>query len=210
VRCHGRQIRETTVNEKRGLKMSHAEPIAASANCMDCHQMAGGVIGTHNAGMNPCIRCHDAKTASSECTICHTRQGAAASSETTSMARVQVVEIKCGGCHDERRECDSCHGTRMPHSNKFKMLTHARAGAVDIWFNARSGCSKCHTATRRPCTQCHTDILGNGHPVLNAQTHQTATEATCDTCHNQWARQSQRSFCVDLCHNVDAESASPR
>lgn len=208
--CHESSISGVTLNKSRGLRMSHAEPLAASARCLDCHRPKDGVVGSHNAGMNPCITCHDSKQASSECSTCHdAKASAAARAKSTVMAKVQVPEVKCGGCHNEKQECDSCHGVRMPHTLAFKRFAHARAGALSLWDNDGRACGKCHTATRRPCTKCHSRMLGSGHPDTQKQQHQVATEVGCNTCHHVNAYLPNRDFCTDLCHSPAALESTP-
>lgn len=210
TRCHEPSLQGVTLNKARGLKMSHTEPLAARARCLDCHQSKDGVVGPYNAGMNPCITCHDSKQASSECSTCHdAKASAAARASSTAMAKVQVPEVRCGGCHNEKQECDSCHGVRMPHSKNFKRFAHARAGALSLWDDNGETCGKCHTATRRPCTQCHTWLLGKGHPDTQKQHHQVATEVGCNTCHHVNAYLPNRDFCKDLCHSPAALEGSP-
>lgn len=211
--CHERGIREVVVDQERGLRMSHAEPLAASAACLDCHTMSDGIVAAHNVGMNPCLQCHDSQTASSECSTCHDRQAAAAArARTTSFASVQVEEVKCGACHDEKRQCDPCHGVRLPHEKEFMAYAHARAAAVDFWFGSGTTCqgSECHNPTRRPCQRCHGPMLGNGHGQQLALSHQRASSFSCDRCHQVWAISPQRDFCRDVCHSEAAIRYSPR
>lgn len=209
--CHRAAISAETLNKDRGLKMSHTEPLAASAACLDCHIPRGGVVSTYNAGMNPCLRCHDSRSASSECSTCHDKNAAnAARVRASSFASEQIKDVKCGGCHDEKKECDSCHGTRMPHSKAFMASAHARAGAVDFWYNGGKACARCHTATRRPCARCHGSLLGQGHLTNYASIHQDASSAACDRCHQRWAPSKTRDFCRDVCHSPAAIAGSPR
>jgi len=210
--CHAKTLAVTSINADRGLKVSHAEPMAASAGCTDCHAMSNGTVSVHNRGMTPCLRCHDDKSASSACATCHTEKAAAARARTTSFQGVQIRDVKCGGCHNEKRDCDPCHGARMPHSSDFLGHAHARAAAVDIWFNHGNGCRRCHTAQRRPCTRCHSSLIGKGHGVPSglATSHQHAQSASCNTCHQKYASIATRDFCKDVCHDAAAIAASPR
>lgn len=209
--CHRSGIAGVTVDDVRGLSMSHAEPLEAGVRCIECHRLTDGVVAAHTAGMNPCLRCHDSQTASAECATCHDETAAAAArARSTGFARPQVEWVRCGGCHDEQRYCDPCHGTRMPHSPDFMRYSHARAAAVDFWFNGGDGCVSCHTPERRPCTRCHTSMIGSGHGPGLAQTHSLASEQACNTCHQAWAFMPQRDFCADVCHSEAALAESPR
>jgi len=213
--CHGADIAETTTDELRGLRMSHVEPLEASARCLDCHRLEEGIVASHNAGMNPCLRCHDAVIASAECATCHDKNAAAAAQvRTGSLASVQVAEVRCGSCHDEPRQCDPCHGTRMPHTREFMAYAHARSGAADFWFNSGRTCagSACHTRVRRSCSRpgCHGGMLGLGHGPFMAESHVEASEQRCNTCHQRWAYTPGRDFCLDVCHTPAAIEQSPR
>jgi len=210
-RCHGAEIAGTTTNAQTGIRMSHVEPLAASATCIDCHQMRDGVVSSHNAGMNPCLRCHDSKIASAACVTCHDKKAAAAArARTTSFQDVQVPEVKCGGCHNEKTECDSCHGTRLPHTKQFMAGAHARAGAVNFWYEGGKTCARCHSAVRRPCTKCHTELLGKAHGPSMAASHRTGNSAACNACHQRFAPVESRDFCRDVCHSAAAIRYSPR
>jgi hypothetical protein len=208
--CHASAIARTTVDAARGIRMSHKEPLAAGATCLDCHRLKSGVLLARGVGMSPCIRCHDSKTAPSACATCHDKKAANAARVRTVTPAVQVPQVKCGGCHDQARECDSCHGVRLPHSKEFMTYAHARAGAVDLWFNGGRTCAKCHTATRNPCSRCHSSMLGTGHGPGNALAHQKASSAACDSCHGSRAYMGGRDFCKDLCHSPAAIAESPR
>ncbi len=209
--CHEASLAGTTTNDERGLKVSHAEPLAASAACIDCHTMRRGVVSVHNAGMKPCLRCHDDSTASSECATCHEGQAAAAARpRTTSFQDAQIQEVSCSGCHDEERDCDPCHGLRMPHTAEFKLHAHARAATVDIWYGGGKACRRCHTESRHPCSGCHSELIGAAHGTTMASTHKSANSAHCNACHMQKAYPATRDFCKDVCHSPAAIAASPR
>jgi hypothetical protein len=211
--CHASALSRVSTDQARGLKMSHREPLAASATCLDCHTFRTGVVAGHNAGMAPCLRCHGSKKASAACATCHDEKAAtAARVRTASFSGVQIPEVSCGGCHDEKKQCDWCHGVRLPHTLEFMTYAHSRAGAVDFWYNGGKTCGRCHTATRRPCQKCHSKIMGRAHGTGSAlaRTHRRATSQACNTCHLQWAYAKSRDFCRDLCHSPAAVAASPR
>jgi len=211
--CHKSSLSGSKTNAKRGLKMSHKEPMAASATCIDCHTMRAGVVGAYDAGMRPCVRCHDGKAASSKCATCHVGGVVtAARAQSPSFQAEQVTEMRCGGCHDEKRSCDPCHGVRMPHTAEFKAGAHARAATVDFWYNGGNGCRHCHTPQERVCSKCHTEQLGSSHggSAGMAIGHQKSSATSCNTCHGQYAPIKTRDFCKDVCHSEAAIAASPR
>ena len=76
--CHSEDIAGVTVNQETGVRMSHAEPLAASATCLDCHVPVKGLVTQKTTGMGTCLRCHDAVTAPSDCSTCHDKKTAAA------------------------------------------------------------------------------------------------------------------------------------
>lgn len=199
--CHRDDIAGTTTDPERGVRMSHAEPLAASATCSDCHRLRSGVLSARGVGMNPCLRCHDSKRAPSACGTCHDKRASTAARVRKVAPAVQVSDVRCGGCHDEKAECDSCHGLRMPHTKRFMAYEHARAGALDLWYGGGRTCGKCHTSTRNPCSSCHSSMLGSGHGPGNAVAHRTAASSACDSCHQANAYARGRDFCVDLCHS---------
>jgi len=209
--CHADALPETITNAERGLRMSHAEPVSGSARCVDCHARRNGIVSVHNAGMKPCLRCHDGDKVSSKCDTCH--QGAVAAAtraRTTSFRSAQIQDVSCSGCHNEKQDCDPCHKTRMPHTGAFKAGAHARAGAVDLWYGGGKACGQCHTSTRRPCGRCHTQLLGKAHGVSMSGGHQGSTASHCNTCHLEYAAIATRDFCKDVCHSAAAKAASPR
>jgi hypothetical protein len=201
--CHTSPLAITIENQERGLRMSHIEPLATSVLCTDCHtkQVGSGVIDRHIVGMEPCMRCHDQKIASAECSYCHTKDiSYALRSRTFLEPQAQVIDITCGGCHSQE-PCDACHGIRMPHTTLFKGLGHAREGVEDLWYNGGRGCSRCHTGERRPCTGCHTGPFP-GHPISHMRrVHKTVDpyKNGCDGCHWQTAWIRGRNFC-GVCH----------
>lgn len=202
--CHAAGISGTLVNDVRGIRTSHEEPLAASARCTDCHapQPETGVVDRYTVGMDPCLRCHDNVTVSAECSYCHLGdRGYAAATGNPVTPKAHTLPIRCEGCHTADDGCDSCHGIRMPHSDEFKMLDHARAAAEDLWFNGGQLCEQCHTATRNPCTKCHIGGFPH-HPVsYMPRGHQSADPYAngCDNCHGSRAYIQGRNFC-GVCH----------
>lgn len=202
--CHASAITSTSTDERRGIRMSHSEPLEAGALCTDCHKPSdvGGVISGFTVGMDPCMRCHDSIAVSAECSYCHVKDiGAAVQTTGEFKARSHASEMDCSGCHTDQSRCDSCHGIRMPHSTVFLGAGHAREGVKDIWFNGGRGCRRCHTENRRPCERCHGATFP-GHPpsyMITAHAKADPYNNGCDGCHGAKAWVNGRNFCGN-CH----------
>lgn len=147
--CHERIETTVILDAKRGVKMSHKEPLAAGANCRECHTDQGHVAGAPSPGMSACLRCHDDSNASASCATCHTREPSVAASSNRLFAPQRIVSKgDCGGCHDQKK-CDACHGLRMPHDIQFLQYGHSKQAA----FDGKKLCWRCHTMG--DCGRCH-------------------------------------------------------
>jgi len=165
-RCHGTIAESTTIDEDRGVKMAHKQPLEAGAECRDCHSASTGVVSSLTVGMAPCLRCHDGTDQPATCTTCHTKDVGLATRSHANPAEMRGRELidtpDCGSCHDQESKCDPCHaGVRMPHTPLFRAYGHAREGVKDLWNNNGQACARCHTAQRRPCTKCHAAMPGH-------------------------------------------------
>lgn len=150
LRCH-RSIETTvSIDATRGIRMSHAEPVAAGMTCTGCHgEVAHGADQSQTPSMSACVRCHDGVAVSSECSLCHIGDVADASSSRLVYAPLDLAPVSdCGGCHAQDT-CDACHGLRMPHSQSFLDGEHAR----EAGFDKKVLCWRCHTLT--DCGRCH-------------------------------------------------------
>lgn len=203
--CHTGLSDRTVTVQARGVRVSHKEPLDAGATCVDCHEMQvrSGAVGAWTVGMGACLRCHDNKTASAECTSCHTRDIAyAVHVNREPEPKRLVTQKRCYTCH-EQRACDSCHGLSMPHTESFKTSEHPRVATLDNWYNQGRTCKRCHTATRNPCNKCHNKGDFPGHPVnVWPKIHGVRPEAgfdACDSCHGNMATIEGRNFC-GVCH----------
>lgn len=161
--CHAEDIQETTENVRRGIRVSHTEPLDAGARCTDCHRPnEAGVISGSYGGMAPCLRCHDDIEVSSECSMCHTKDIGYSSiadklpSPETAKAYVSQPTNTCYVCHNPQK-CDSCHGLRLPHSDEFVAGDHAYAGVRSIWAESSGSCVPCHNEENNSCSGagCH-------------------------------------------------------
>jgi hypothetical protein len=161
--------------------------------------------------MSTCLPCHDAKTASAACSTCHTEDPATvafvagAAREGLGSGKyvfpaVRAANRRCGDCHDEARECDTCHGVRMPHSDDFIEGAHARSAA----FTGKLKCWKCHDP--QWCSSgCHGAFSPDGTRSSHAgnweQEHKRADWSGGCICHSQRGKR-KGSMCY-LCHATD-------
>ncbi len=211
--CHASALTGTLVDEDRGVRMSHSEPLDAGAECVDCHTLVSGVVSSRTTGMPSCLRCHDNDVAVAECSYCHIGDPARAARsdrpEQATFAKAQVPDPSCDTCHDQVAEgCDGCHGIRMPHTPEFIVYQHALPGVIDLWENDGRTCRKCHYENRRPCTRCHTAFLA--HASTWRQDHSKGTSFTnagC-ACHDRLAYRTGRNFC-EVCHQTKPRAALP-
>lgn len=198
VACHRKDITRTTTSND-GLKMSHVEVEAAGLTCTSCHSVTGHSRARTYA-MSSCIVCHDAKKAPAKCVTCHTQEplakGTTDATATLSSGKVLYpsVDVKpsCGGCHDQVKQCDSCHGLRMPHSDAFLKGGHAPIAA----FEGKAKCWKCHS--QGECTHCHVSFPGHG-PDWKTAHKKESWSAPCP-CHSH---KSGRPACWE-CHSSQA------
>ena len=219
ARCHESQITGVRFNRARALRISHKEPIAAGASCVDCHVLTSGVVSAATVGMSSCLRCHNGKQAKAECSVCHIGDPSRAIQPSVApgaMASVQVPNPQCSGCHKDMTRCDACHGISMPHSEQFKAYGHARDAAIDIWFGNGQGCVKCHYVGHNYCLQqgCHFFPIAGGHPnpawaTLHQLTPWKNGSQTGCVCHqwNQWDHNGM-TYC-QICHPTKPKNAVP-
>ncbi len=154
--------------------MSHAEPLAAAASCIDCHTMRNGIVSVHNAGMKPCLRCHDDAKASSACITCHEGTVAAATrARTTSFQKradprrvVRRLPQREAGLRLVPRRSDAAHDGVHERCARAE-LRRSTSGTT-----AARPVGRCHTASRRPCTRCHSALMGKAHGAGMATSHQ--------------------------------------
>jgi len=219
ISCHREQIKGTYFNPQLKVKVSHAEPLAAGAQCVDCHVLKSGVVSAATVGMTSCLRCHDGKAARAECSECHVgdpSQAIRPKIGINDMAAVQVPEPQCTACHKDQTRCNNCHGIQMPHSLLFKSYGHARQGALDIWFNSGKTCGRCHYIGHNYCVKpgCHLVRVADGHPnPAWAKLHQKAPwlkgqQAGC-ACHAWNPYDHDGMIYCQICHATKPKSARP-
>jgi hypothetical protein len=194
LRCH--DLAEPL--EARGIRMSHAEPLASGMVCFECHVDLGHRMRDSAApGMSVCVRCHDDVIATAGCEVCHLGKNPWGDSIRRVFAPATLAGlVECGDCHDQR-PCDSCHGLRMPHTEVFKAYDHARFSG----FDKKKLCWRCHTVG--DCAKCHETkqgIWGHGSGDTWKKQHATFPPGRrgCG-CHAAHPTVAKGDFCL-ACH----------
>ncbi len=186
-RCHSVE-RKNLVSHT--IKVSHKEISEAGYKCTDCHNTVAhskAVPQPKYPGMDKCVLCHNNKTASAQCRLCHVPDVGKRPRQVMDYPKTHLEPpFNCKGCHD-MQECNECHGLEMPHSPDWER-THPRQGFVN-----KSVCWRCHDI--RFCSECHKGFPPP-HPEDFPQTHGPASQqpGTC-SCHRR------ETFC-SLCHEV--------
>jgi len=216
--CHEPIARGVTLSKTR-VKMSHKEVIAQGQPCsVTCHPAAGHSNKSYTAGMSPCIVCHDGVKASAECDLCHVgdpAQSWTVSAENTSTlgsgdilyTTVNAANRDCGACHNLKKECDSCHGIRMPHPQEFRESGHAMQSA----FEGKKVCWNCHQPGE--CNaRCHQGISSvgvSGHGSNWKSQHGVGGPNTACSCHDARMRGVRNEpFCY-VCHDSPGRQSPP-
>lgn len=191
LRCH--DITGGVIKARRAnIRMDHSHPLEAGWNCIDCHGPVGhlGEGGRRRVSMDECMLCHNGLEVDAKCTTCHTTDVAATGPDSvlntlsiTGSGRyhyppVNAANRDCGGCHEQEKQCDPCHTTRMPHPDRFVSGYHAKESA----FEKKSACWRCHTEI--DCQACHSPF-DTGHPANWKSGHQSSEwDAGCG-CHGR-------------------------
>jgi nitrate/TMAO reductase-like tetraheme cytochrome c subunit len=121
VECHTGDLDFALDNPSRGVKMSHREPLAAGAECMDCHRFENGRVVAATLGMRTCVMCHDGKKAKAACLECHDSDPV--ENKTMHVAQGDlssrlVPTPVCTSCHVDQSRCRKCHGAKLPKATQ--------------------------------------------------------------------------------------------
>lgn len=105
--CHAQGISRTIV--KRNIKVSHKELIEEKIRCSSCHQGIWHPVRKYQAvGMERCTLCHNGKSASNDCDICHLQDIGAGRHGLDDYPKIEFTERLCSGCHP-KPDCRRCH-----------------------------------------------------------------------------------------------------
>jgi len=148
------------------VKFSHRRHVAeAKVSCTECHrgiESSAGITDEVSLDMEACMDCHTRKSASNDCSTCHTttrtdvpppnhrlnwKQNHGPVMRTADDGR---YENRCTLCHTEE-SCSTCHQDEPPksHTNFWRLKGHGMAAGVD-----RTACATCHREDF--CDRCHT------------------------------------------------------
>ena len=206
--CH-EDILDSTIEVRRELKVAHSHIVEAGYACTHCHEGMGHSRSAYSQQqMDACTVCHDGDPVSADCETCHitppdqveARVGQTAQKVSSAgfvYRGVDAAKSDCGGCHEVVRECDPCHGIRMPHDDDFIEGGHARQAA----FEKKKTCWRCHSPETDCVAPCHTGFLRtgiNGHPPTWKTEHQIESGVGACGCHQRYSRRTG-SMCP-LCH----------
>lgn len=171
--CHGDTVGADAAmcpsGQKRGLReviFSHVGHYPREERCARCHAESDtvrrGICRGYYPPMAECLTCHDRKSASGQCRLCHGELGPDRPKNHTARwvkrfghgvgARMERKE--CLACHRET-ECDRCHrgqtsfavhepGYRFFHGSDVKS-GEVRCG---MCHESRLHCSRCHEGRR--------------------------------------------------------------
>ena len=198
LKCHETILEEVAEMEDTGIRVSHAEPLAAGMACEDCHTTSAHSASV-TTGMQPCIECHDGVQADSECSLCHSKPPSDTAKRGSTGPTVSLGPVDdCGGCHSQT-SCDTCHGIRMPHSGTFIQYAHAKEAA----FANKAVCfEQCHAPT--DCNKCHMGTFSvrevNGHPESWRQQHAVGGSGYCSCHQTKMPEQLQDQYFCEVCH----------
>jgi hypothetical protein len=126
-------------------------------NCAECHKdlvHSANSKGFNRPEMEACLKvCHNGKTATNQCSKCHTRKQVPQSHMAKDWLQVHPTMTetgKCGECHAWAPDyCRQCHLNRpKSHAGNWKQLHGARAKS-----RGTKGCVFCHGEAF--CKKCH-------------------------------------------------------
>lgn len=171
--CSSCHIDLRTVSPRGDLNIPHRAHVSVlRLDCVKCHNYLvhkASPEGKHVPRMADCLRCHDGKTAKSQCSACHTDKNEplthrAADWLVVHPSRADAKGADCNRCHKwTARWCSNCHEQRpRSHGNDWRSR-HGDRVAV------RRNCEACHAAPF--CVRCHGEVPGlNFDPALKPVT----------------------------------------
>lgn len=190
VQCH-RKIPDMVYFHS--IKFPHNSHRKYLNDCRVCHTNV--VHGSRIEYRNPpkkktCFKCHDNKTASRKCGLCHLKftkelpQQLDPNWIRSHKSDVTKFRNACTNCH-KKKFCTDCHMKVNPHAKTW-MKAHGKEARIST-----RKCENCHTS--RDCTRCHAILQMHrtdwydGHRkyarISKARCVQCHDNAFCNSCH---------------------------
>jgi hypothetical protein len=201
LECHASGV--SGVIERRGLRMSHREVMAAKWTCTRCHPDAGhGQTRDRRYAysMDSCLECHSVNPLNiGSCAQCHVDEGYERDlSRNSQWSLVHGKDWRrthglgnlrtCRACHEDSK-CIGCHGLPMPHDRNFAQQ-HGRVvlsaeGMRDkcLTCHKQSLCDGCHGIDMphpQGFLKTHADLVAEGQTQVCERCH---LQESCDACH---------------------------
>lgn len=166
---HNRQELPCTACHEVHRKTSFPTLLRTSENslCLGCHRKIAIASPEEHHPVPPnlvCSKCHNPHTKGSGllvkpkeelCQDCHGKGGIQPPSHKQAPwpdnhGKLALADMKgCLTCHNEPRDCRSCHGVTMPHPEDYVTSGHMKEAS----FDPKSACFKCHRTNF--CNVCH-------------------------------------------------------
>lgn len=184
--CHDTIASEPSV--EKSVRVSHREFVGQSIMCSECHSDASHSKQKKSKAqvMEKCALCHDGRTVSADCSVCHLNKQSKKKKppESSGIGHgerwLQIHGVKsqgiCTACH-AREHCAKCH-TDVPHPDGWS-LQHGEESAKD-----EATCLTCHI-DGRGCDNCHQLPMPHQAGWLDSHAASSKQRGTglCNTCH---------------------------
>ena len=193
LQCHQKINKKTVVSN--AIRVRHRDFLEEDQKCTDCHSSVGhkGTLLKQTVpSMDKCTRCHDKKTASAKCDLCHletvkrdTRHSGPWGithgkdwAKTHGMGNLTI----CILCHS-KKDCNRCH-IAMPHDPNWA-YQHSKQALKNncLTCHVRSFCDECH-GIEMP----HSSAFLPDHPRISKEKgedfcHRCHLKDDCQQCH---------------------------
>ncbi|RJP25379.1 MAG: hypothetical protein C4527_17060 [Candidatus Omnitrophota bacterium] len=189
---HQKYFRELMPEGWYDVKFDHAKFLTAESDCLGCHTYLSQSKTSSEKNlptMESAIAFHKKHGLPVDCQICHlevnriTPPASHGPNWNRKHGQLQVFlrKDRCLLCHEEET-CTACHTVMEPknHTNLWRKKTHGIQASFD-----RGKCMVCHRSDQ--CDSCHQIAA----PQFNLALPQHSLDASCLTCHSQFADRIQ-------------------
>lgn len=156
--CQSCHIDLRTVSPSGDLNIPHRAHVnVLKLQCIECHKYLVHALnpeGNHRPRMVTCLKCHDGKTAKSQCSACHTSKQEPLDHRSPDWVVVHPQRQNaenCQKCHKWTTNwCAKCH-TKRPRSHGADWRTKHK-----FQVQKHRNCEACHKADF--CARCHGEL----------------------------------------------------